>query len=530
MTIVLIVVSLALFSAKRLLTYLHIFQQDEYDSIRFLRWIVEKRAFDKRLSLLVIGVALFHLAIHQYVFYPLTTILLFLVFALKERDPRQHAKKKLVLTRRALRIFLLTLLLSIIVGGICILVPSPFIWLVPVQLLPFLLVIAKELLQPIEKHIQRKYLNEAYAKVQKLHPIIIGITGSFGKTSLKHILGHILETTCPALSTPGSVNTQMGITRIIRERLTPHHKYFVVEMGAYGKGSIARLCDLTPPDMAIVTSIGYSHYERFKSLQTVAAAKFELVEAVCKKGGKIVTHADVLSFPYTSAFANTHAEKFIICNGKKAAGKKAALVIKQINQKREGLAVDVVWYGKMYTLEAPLYGRHHGKNMALAFAAACTLDITPETVITALKSTPQIAHRLEVRSQVHGGVLIDDAFNSNPEGFAAALELLDTLRQPGGRRILVTPGMVELGKVHDFEHEKIGLKAVEYADIALAVAPERIKTFTESFKKNAKSQQKLILCSTFADAQTWLAQNTCSSDVILLENDLPDLYELSLKL
>lgn len=526
MTIVSLIVSFALFSAKRLLTYLHIFQQDEYDSARFLRWIVKKRTFDKRLSLLIIVVAIFHLAIHRHTwFYPLSIILLFLVFALKERDTRQHAKKKLVLTPRALRIFLLALLLSIMVGGIGMLAFSPFIWLVPIQLLPFLLVIAKESLQPIEKRIQQKYWNEAYAKVQKLQPIIIGITGSFGKTSLKHIFGHILETTCPTLLTPGSVNTQMGITRIIRERLTPHHKYFVVEMGAYGKGSIARLCDLTPPDMAIVTGIGYSHYERFKSLQTVAMAKFELVEAVCKKGGKIVTHADVLSFPYTSAFANTHAEKFIICDGE-----KAALSIKQINQQREGLIVDVVWYGEMYTLEAPLYGKHHGKNMALAFAAACTLDIAPKTVITALKSTPQIAHRLEVRSQLHGSVLIDDAFNSNPEGFVAALELLDALRQPGGRRILVTPGMVELGKVHDFEHEKIGLKAAECADIVLAVVPERIKTFTESFKKNATSHQKLILCSTFANAQTWLAQNTRSSDVILLENDLPDLYELSLKL
>ena len=168
--------------------------------------------------------------------------------------------------------------------------------------------------------------------------------------------------------------------------------------------------------------------------------------------------------------------------------------------------------------------------MALAFIAACNLGIAPETVITALKSTPQIAHRLEVKPQENGSILIDDAYNSNPTGFNSALKLLNTFAQNNRRRILVTPGLVELGKEHDAEHAKLGKLAAEQVDILLAVVPERIKALTTVFTANSKPNQQLILCPTFANARNWLNQNTQPDDIILLENDLPDVYETKLKL
>ena len=125
-------------------------------------------------------------------------------------------------------------------------------------------------------------------------------------------------------------------------------------------------------------------------------------------------------------------------------------------------------------MRAPLYGLHHGRNIALAFAAACSLGLSPEDIVASLRSAPQIAHRLEVKRQANGTVVIDDAYNSNPVGFASALELLDVLRQPDGRRIVVTPGMVELGAEHEAEHARIGRLAAEHADVLVAVAPHRV--------------------------------------------------------
>ena len=176
-----------------------------------------------------------------------------------------------------------------------------------------------------------------------------------------------------------------------------------------------------------------------------------------------------------------------------------------------------------------MFGEHQGRNIALAFAAACSLGLPPEDVVAALRSTPQIAHRLEVKRQGDGAIVIDDAYNSNPVGFASALGLLDVLRPPGGRRILVTPGMVELGSEHDAEHARIGRLAAEHADILVAVAPHRVEPLAAAFAA-AAPERPIVSCPSFAEARHWLDDNLSGRDVVLIENDLPDLYERPLRL
>ena len=153
---------------------------------------------------------------------------------------------------------------------------------------------------------------------------------------------------------------------------------------------------------------------------------------------------------------------------------------------------------------------------------------TPEDVIASLRSTPQIAHRLEVKRQ-GDAIVIDDAYNSNPVGFASALELLDVLKPPGGRRILVTPGMVELGAAHQEEHEKIGRLAAAHVDVLVAVAPQRVEPLAAAFKA-AAPEREIVPCAGFAEARQWLDRNLAGHDVVLIENDLPDLYERPLRL
>jgi UDP-N-acetylmuramoyl-tripeptide--D-alanyl-D-alanine ligase len=381
------------------------------------------------------------------------------------------------------------------------------------------------LLAPFEARVQRRYWDEAHEKLQRLDPVVIGITGSYGKTSVKHILGHVLETAAPTLITPGSVNTAMGIARVIRERLQPHHKYFVVEMGAYGIGSIRRLCALTPPKLGIVTAIGKAHYERFKSLDAVAQAKFELAEAARDNGGTVLIAADTLEFARPREFLERHRD-IVVTVGEDDA---ADLAMTALRQETDGIVAVVTWHGVEYELRAPLYGLHQARNVALAFAAACTLGLTPEDVVASLRSTPQIAHRLEVRRQGDGAIMIDDAYNSNPVGFASALALLDVLRRPDGRRILVTPGMVELGSEHDAEHARIGRLAAEHVDVLVAVAPHRVAPLAEAFS-DAAPQREIVSCAGFAEARFWLDKNLGGRDVVLIENDLPDLLEQKLRL
>src|SRR5439155_1668303 len=229
-----------------------------------------------------------------------------------ERDPRKDAKKPLATTARAKRIYAVSLVLLLAVGlaaGFA--TDIALVWLMPVQLVPVALVAGTLLLMPSEARVQRRYWHEAHDTLMRFDPIVVAVTGSYGKTSVKHILGHVLETAAPTLITPGSVNTAMGIARIVRERLRPHHRYLVVEMGAYGIGSIARLCALTPPKLGIITAIGKAHYERFKTLDVVARAKFELAEAAHANDGTAIIASDTLQFDWPRRYIEAHRDMVV---------------------------------------------------------------------------------------------------------------------------------------------------------------------------------------------------------------------------
>lgn len=523
----LLVVTFVAFADRRLFTYLHIYQQEEYDSARFLRWLVARRAFDTRASylLFIIGSVRFWIVLADWLTACLA-MATFLGLAFLEKDPRKASKKKLVMTGRANRIFWsATTILAIGAFAVAFTRLSLFVWILLVQLIPVALVAGNSLMRPYEKKLQKRFWSEAHAKLRALKPTIVGITGSYGKTSTKHLLGHILEMQAPALITPGSVNTPMGIARIVREQLGSHHRFFVCEMGAYGPGSIERLCRLAPPDAGVITAIGMAHYERFKSLDAVARTKFELAEAVVAKGGTVIVAEQVMDFEPAKTFRDRHPQKTLV------AGKGADCALRLVSSEQidAGIQAEVIWNGSSYVLSAPIYGEHHISNMAVAFAAACTLGISPQDAILALRSVPQISHRLELKSGHGGARIIDDAYNSNPVGFASGLQLLNALNRNGGRRILVTPGMVELGPAHDEEHRKIGELAANQVDVLLAVVPQRIQSLTSAYAR-ANPNGIILPCPSFAAAQDWLNTNLRQDDVVLMENDLPDLFEKRLKL
>ena len=189
----------------------------------------------------------------------------------------------------------------------------------------------------------------------------------------------------------------------------------------------------------------------------------------------------------------------------------------------------MAWSGSEYILKAPIFGEHHVGNMCVVFATACTLGVQPEDAILALASVTQISHRLEVKQGPAGSKMIDDAYNSNPVGFAAALRLLSVLRRDGGRRVLVTPGMVEMGAAHEEQHKKYGELAAANVDVLLPVLPNRIAALTGAYVSGNPSGV-VVPCPTFQAAQAWMTANLTANDVVLLENDLPDLYEARLRL
>ncbi|MEM7679733.1 MAG: UDP-N-acetylmuramoyl-tripeptide--D-alanyl-D-alanine ligase [Pseudomonadota bacterium] len=534
----LIFIAFVAFALKRMMTYLLALQQDDYDNERLLKWMGTYKAFDKKLTalLLIIGAANLLTAEPLYMLvFKFFIFATFIIFTLMEADPRKKSKKKLVMTQRATRIFVAGMIPLSLVAASSFLLPFTWHWIIFVQAIPFFLIGGNMLLQPYEARIQKQFWNEAHNKVLSLNPKVIGITGSFGKTSVKHILGHILKMHAPTLITPGSVNTPMGITRIIREQLNESHKYFVVEMGAYGPGSIQRLCELTPPDMGLITAIGHAHYERFKTLDAVAQTKFELAQNTLNKDGKVIVHESTLRFDYSKEMRDANAKSFIAIgeptvdrNERQANLTGTDVHIEKIEQTIDGVVVVFTWKGEKHHIEAPLFGLHHGHNLTLAYVTALELGIEIEAIDAALKSMPQIQHRLEVKKLPDDRTIIDDAFNSNPIGFRSAIDLMYMLKNADkenpGRGILVTPGMIEMGKAHNDAHEKIGQYAGQMCDIAVVVQGERIPSFIKAFKENGEGKT-IIEVGSFTEASAWVEKHKQANDVVLIENDLPDLYE-----
>jgi len=540
---ILVIITFITFAGKRLMTYMHVLQQEDYYNGRLFGWMSKNGAFDKRitLGLIFLGALIMALKVAGYThlfptfFASFFMFILFVAGTYIEKDPRKNSKKKLVATSRAKRIFIPAFLLTILLTIPHLYNANPLLWIINVQILPFTLIFVNLLLKPFEDSIQMGYWKEAHNKVLDYQPKVIGITGSYGKTSIKHILGHILKTQAPTLITPGSINTPMGITRVIREQLEPTHQYLIAEMGAYGPGSIARLCKLTPPDIGIIASIGHAHYERFRSLDTVAKAKFELAEAVLEKNpeeGKVIIHERTLRFSHARKIKSEHPENFIVAGDAPNSQKNAKevsyiqpqdLQIQKIEQRTKGLAITFEYKKVIYSPEVPIFGLHHGHNVALAFATALELGVSSADIQDSLSTMPQIEHRLEVKKQADGSVLIDDAYNSNPIGFQSALGLLATITKEG-RKILITPGMVELGVAHNDAHEKIGQSAGQICDVCLVVQPDRIPTFIKGFKSTG-SGKTLKEFESFKEAQAWYVKNKQDNDILLIENDLPDMYE-----
>ncbi|MGE3769839.1 MAG: Mur ligase family protein [Bdellovibrionales bacterium] len=525
--------ALAVFCFRRLPRYLHFYQQDEYDSLRLLRWWWSHQAMDSRATAALLPALLLYVlapvtrnwdyAIIGGLYHMFLMPLVLVAIAVHEGNPARYGKKPLAWTARARRIFILAFVITLVLLAVAAAIPDRMLqmgaYAVIIQLLPFTLMIGNMLLAPYESTVQRAFRRDAEAKLKKLNPKIIGITGSFGKTSTKHILNHILGSVAPTLATPGSVNTLMGITRIIREQLKPEHKFFIVEMGAYGPGSIERLCDFTPPVLSAITAVGAAHYERYKTIDQVAKAKFAIADAAWKNGGVTIINATQVAEPYIQHYVRDPARTRLITG----TPQPGAYYLNTVQQTASGLAFRLQMPdGLMADFQTPLFGTQHAANCAVAVVLALECGVPLSSIQMALVTTPQIKHRLEVKRDGLPYTMVDDAYNSNAAGFEAALDVLDLLgRHQNGERIVITPGMVEMGDLHDSEHKRLGLLAAQKADRVIIVASERIPTFLEGVRIGGTRVDEV---ATLAEARA-LIENATKNDVILFENDLPDLYE-----
>ncbi len=387
----------------------------------------------------------------------------------------------------------------------------------PSFFLPLLVALAGLLALPIERLIFHLYFRDAEKKLLENPRLIrIGITGSYGKTSTKFILAEILSQKYNVLATPASFNTPMGVTRIIRERLTPSHQIFIGEMGARHVGEIKELSRLVHPTIGILTAVGPQHLDTFKTIERIEKTKYELIDALPQDGLGVFLHDDAI---VTKLYENTQKPKMLI--GRE--GSEAWATDVSVSPQGSHFTLHLKGW-EPFACTTVLLGEHNISNILMASAVAKHLGLNKEQIKRGILQCKPVEHRLQLLKTPGGVTVIDDAFNTNPRSSKEALKVLASFP---GRRIIVTPGMVELGAEEEKYNQEFGQAMANSVDVAVLVG----KRHTEPIQKGLKGQnfpvENIHVVTNLDEAIQVVNGIIKPGDVVMYENDLPDHYSES---
>lgn len=439
----------------------------------------------------------------------------------------RHYKKPLVMTRRAWRILLTAgflALLTVAIVALCIsgdeiarISAATFVCLGIYCANHIYIVAAVWLLTPVEKHINNGFYKDAQKILLSMPKLkVIGVTGSYGKTSTKHFLSRILSEKYEVLMTPGSFNTTMGVIRTVREMMKPYTEVFVCEMGAKQINDVKEICDLVHPQIGIVTAVGPQHLESFKSIENVQRTKFELVDALPSDGLAVVNN----DFPY---IANREVRNVECVRYGVSHPDGCAFCVSSIEYDAGGTTFTVVGPGFEQSFHTRLLGECNVSNLLAAVVVALSMDVSVEQISRAIEHIEPVEHRLSVKRTPGGVTILDDAYNSNPSGSSMALEVLGAMTQ--GKRIVVTPGMIELGERQDELNREFGRNIAKNVDLAIVVGLYNRDAIVGGIEDAGVQPPEVVTVDSFAAAQQVLSKCLKSGDTVLYENDLPDTFK-----
>lgn len=424
----------------------------------------------------------------------------------------KKAKKPLVFTARVKRLIATCFILFAILCGISN-VFEIYVCQIALIIPSYLMLFCNILNRPAENAVRRKYINEAKRKIESLPNLtVIGITGSYGKTGTKYILEKLLSEKYNVLMTPASYNTTMGVVKVVRENLTAAHDIFICEMGARSRGEIKEICDIVKPKYGIITSIGPCHLETFGSIENIIKTKFELMDAL-PDDGIIFLNADNEHISGKNDITK-NAVYYGIENKE-----KASFLGENFSLSENGTAFDASFGEDGVRFCTKLLGAHNIVNILGCVAVAKTLGVTNESLVLGARRIEGAPHRL---SLIKGAnfCIIDDSFNSNPAGSKAALDVLSGFE---GQKIIITPGMIELGEKQDELNEKLGEYAAGICDFIFLVGEKQTKAIKKGVLDAGFDKERLVIFERVEDAiNAAKALPTDGRNCILIENDLPD--------
>lgn len=364
-------------------------------------------------------------------------------------------------------------------------------------LLPVVVDAALVVLGPVERMMGGKWVRQARRKLEAVAPRVVAITGSYGKTTTKAYVSHLASGSLRTVASPASFNNRLGLARAVNEGLTPGTELFVAEMGTYGAGEIAEMCAWIEPEVSAIVSVGPVHLERFGTEERIVAAKAEIFKGA--RAGVICVDQPLLAELAVNLAASLDVTEV-------SSGPAGRIRVVDGTLHIDGSAVSSV--------PADAFSA----NLAVAVGVCLELGLPAEEVVGRLEGLPTTPHRQAVATGEAGFAIIDDTFNSNPAGARRALGILSAM---GDTKVVVTPGMVELGPRQASENEAFAAEAARIADHLVVVGRTNRNAL---LRGAAKGSAAVTVVDTRAQAVDWARSNLGPGDAVLYENDLPDHY------
>ena len=504
---------------------MHMLQLGSYYNSRYCNWIAGSDEYlsVKRLIALVVLIGSFTTMalISPYVVVLLAVILLGQAVSLA----RKKNKKPLVFTRRVKRLYFTEVALMLVAMAVVYSTKLDVTGLYYASVTGVLFITfsyvftmaVNWLMQPVERRINQRYVHDAQQRLARMpHMQVIGISGSYGKTSTKHYLYKILSEQYSVLMTPKSYNTLMGVVRTIREMMTPDNEVFICEMGAINLGDVKQICDVVHPRYGIITAVGEQSLGTFKTIDNVQRAQFELADAL-PPDGLAVVNEDYSMLPFRP-IDNVECKRYAV-----KAGPRVDYHLEDIDYTPQGTTFAVVGPGLRLELATRLVGEFNLSDLLAAVVMALRLNVPHDKIKHAVSSIEQLEHRLCMSRDKRGFTVIDDTHYSNPRSSRMALDVLSGMT--GGRRIIVTPGLIELGDKQEYFNVRFGRDIAMASDVAVVVGEYNREAIVKGLQAKGFDKKNVKLVPTLEAAQRYVYSMVKAGDTVLYENDLPDTFK-----
>lgn len=382
--------------------------------------------------------------------------------------------------------------------------------------IPLIVCIAYYIMLPYETLHNRSFVKRAKKKLASHNNLIkIAITGSYAKTSVKNILTTMLSKKFNVCCSPLNYNTPLGLSKTVLEHLTVRDQVLVAEMGARYVGDIKELCDLIEPEIGLITGIGNQHLLTFKTKENLIKTKSELTDYICSKNGKMFFNAQ--NEESVDLFNKCSCEK-VLSN---PFNENDTLYAKDIEHNQMGVTFTLVYKGKEYKTRANLLGSHNVSNIILCANVCLSLGISIEQIVEAIEMLMPSPHRLALTPSANSLIVIDDAYNASVEGSRAALDVLASYKST---KVVITPGLVELGKEQFECNVEFGKAMAAVADYVIVDGTFNYQALEKGLLEGGMAADKILRAGSLKQAVTLLRDITEPGDVVLFENDLPDNY------